>query len=70
MKTFLIIVIIFFGLNGFSQKTIPEVLKKFNKNSVSYISVEELKSKRNVIILDAREKNEFETSHLKFAFFK
>ncbi|WP_395076415.1 rhodanese-like domain-containing protein [Flavobacterium sp.] len=69
MKTFLIIVIIFFGLNGFSQKTIPEVLKKFNKNSVSYISVEELKSKRNVIILDAREKNEFETSHLKNANF-
>ena len=69
MKTFLITLFIFLGLNVFSQKTIPEVLKKFNKNSVPYISVVDLKSKKKIIILDAREIKEFEVSHLKNANF-
>lgn len=69
MKAFLVILYIFLGLNVFAQKTIPEVLKKFNKNSVPYISVVELKSKKKFIILDAREIKEFEVSHLKNANF-
>lgn len=69
MKTFLVILYIFLGLNVFAQKTIPEVLKKFNKNSVPYISTSELKLKKNILILDTREINEFEVSHLKNANF-
>ena len=69
MKAFLIILYIFLGLNVFAQKTIPEVLKKFNKNSVPYISTSELKLKKNILILDTREINEFEVSHLKNANF-
>ena len=52
---------------SFSQKTIPEVLKKFNNNSVPYIYVNELKEKQNLIFLDAREESEFKVSHLKNA---
>ena len=53
--------------NGFSQKTIPEVLKQFNNNSVPYISVAALKLKENILIFDARELKEFNVSHLKNA---
>lgn len=67
MKAFLVILYIFLGLNVFAQKTIPEVLKKFNKNSVPYISTSELKLKKYILILDTREINEFEVSHLKNA---
>lgn len=69
MKAFLVILFIFLVLNVFAQKTIPEVLKKFNKNSVPYISASELKLKKNILILDTREINEFEVSHLKNANF-
>ena len=67
MKKLYIFLFAFLGLNSFSQKTIPEVLKKFNKNSVPYISISELKLKKNIIILDAREEKEFNVSHLKNA---
>jgi rhodanese-related sulfurtransferase len=65
-KIFLGLFITIFSL-GFSQKTIPEVLKKFNKLSVPYITVSELKSKKNLIILDSREPKEFNVSHLRNA---
>ncbi len=67
MKKFILIFIISF--NCFSQKTIPEVLKQFNNNSVSYITVNELKNKENFTLLDAREVSEFNVSHLKNAQF-
>ncbi len=54
---------------SFSQKTIPEVLKKFNNNSVHYITANELKGKQNIVIFDAREEAEFKSSHLKNAQF-
>ncbi len=54
---------------GFSQRTIPEVLKQFNSNSVQYITVNELKSKENILLFDAREQAEFNSSHLKNAQF-
>ncbi len=67
-KITLILFTTFFSI-GFSQKTIPEVLKKFNKLSVPYITVSELNSKKNIIILDSREEKEFQVSHLKNAIF-
>ena len=51
-----------------SQETISDVLKKLNTQSVPYISVQELAMpKTRALILDAREKNEFEVSHIKGA---
>ena len=53
-----------------SQKSIDKVLKAFNNNSVPYISSQELsKLDNNIILLDAREANEYEVSHLKNAIF-
>jgi rhodanese-related sulfurtransferase len=46
------------------QKTIPTVLKKLNKESVPYIYVTELKEKKNLVFIDAREQKEFDVSHI------
>lgn len=54
---------------SFAQKTIPDVIEKFNKNSVPYITVEELKASENVTLLDTREPNEYQVSHIKNAVF-
>ncbi|WP_179318211.1 rhodanese-like domain-containing protein [Winogradskyella helgolandensis] len=55
-----------FLVNG--QESIEKLLKTHNKESVPYISVQELAMpKTNAILLDSRELFEFETSHLKDA---
>jgi len=51
-----------------AQKTISDVLKKYNTESIPYITVDKLKT-NTTILLDAREKKEFEVSHLKNAQF-
>jgi rhodanese-related sulfurtransferase len=43
-----------------------KTLKRFNKESVAYVSVEQLKPE-SVILLDARKKEEYDVSHLKEA---
>jgi rhodanese-related sulfurtransferase len=68
MKNFFLIVFILSTSIGFSQKTIPEVLEQFNKQTVPYITVKELKNKQNVIILDTREEKEYNVSHIKNAY--
>ena len=59
------------SFNLFSQKTINEVIEKYNDGSVAYISVEELTnlSSRNskVRLLDARSFEEYQVSHLENA---
>ncbi len=60
-----IILLLLLSLNCFSQKTIPDVLKQFNSNSVPYITVMELKNKQNIILFDTREESEYKVSHLK-----
>lgn len=49
------------------QKTIPKVLEKLNSKTVPYITVEELQNKKEVVMLDTREINEFNVSHIKNA---
>ncbi|WP_373516965.1 rhodanese-like domain-containing protein [Pricia sp.] len=44
-----------------------KTLKKFNKESVPYISVAALKDINHAILLDAREKEEYDVSHLQNA---
>lgn len=62
----LILICLFF--NGvFSQKTIESTLEKFNSNSVSYISINELKSSKDLILLDTRNKEEYKVSKIKGA---
>lgn len=51
-----------------AQEPIDKLLSKYNSQSIPYISVEELKMQtfnKNVFILDSREIEEFEVSHLK-----
>ena len=75
IKTTLLKHILYFGLLIFSsnflfaQKTIERTLEKFNKKSVPYITVEELQNSKDVILLDAREKKEFDVSHIKNAIY-
>lgn len=53
----------------FSQKSIPQVLKKLNKKTVPYVTANELKSMKSYVILDAREPEEYAVSHIKNAVF-
>jgi rhodanese-related sulfurtransferase len=62
-------IVLFINMICFSQNSINEVLKKMNQNSVAYIQVEDLKKDSNCTILDAREKSEFEVSHIKNAIY-
>ncbi len=51
----------------YGQQKIDDVIKKMNKNTVPYISINDLKKENNVVLLDAREPKEFNISHLKNA---
>lgn len=65
----LLLALFFISVSCVSQKTIPDVIKQFNKNSVAYITVNELKKKKNLILLDTREMEEFNVSHIEKAIF-
>jgi rhodanese-related sulfurtransferase len=67
MRFYLFIIITFFSTLTSAQSSIPQVLKKMNKQSVPYIKVEELKNKSKLVFLDAREPKEFNVSHIKNA---
>lgn len=68
MKKSIFYVLLLFSSLGFSQKTLGEVLSKYNNESIPYITVSEASNlKNNTIFLDAREENEFHVSHIKNA---
>ncbi|WP_345275816.1 rhodanese-like domain-containing protein [Litoribaculum gwangyangense] len=70
MKTSFFFCFIIFSMIGFSQNDISKLLQKYNSESIPYISVETLQEdKSNIIFLDAREKKEFQVSHLKNAIY-
>ena len=51
-----------------SQSDLSGLLKKHNTESIPYITIDSLKTmKDQVVLLDAREKKEFDVSHLKNA---
>ena len=54
-----------YGLHG--QSKIDQALRKFNNNSVPYITAESLTGNTRFLLLDTREKEEFEVSHLENA---
>ena len=66
MKNTFLIPLLLIGSQLFAQKSIDKLLKKYNDNSVAYITPQELaKPKTEVILLDSRELKEYNTSHLK-----
>lgn len=66
----IVLLLICLSCNVFSQSDLNQLLKKYNEETVPYISVDSLQQvSDDVILLDAREKNEFDTSHLKNAQF-
>lgn len=69
MKKIVSLISLFVFSLASGQKNIDSVLKKMNSESVPYIKVSELITKKNVVLLDAREKEEFDVSHLKNAQF-
>ena len=66
MKNKTLYIFLFLSNICFAQDSISELLKKYNSESIPYITVQELaKSKTNTILLDTREQSEFEVSHIK-----
>ena len=65
-----ILLLVFISCNLFSQSDLNQLLKKYNQETIPYISVDSLqKISNDVILLDAREEKEFQTSHLKNALY-
>ena len=70
MKNLITYIILFFSgiLICNAQDSLSELLKKHNSESIPYISVQELAMpKTEVILLDARETEEYNVSHLETA---
>ena len=68
MQKIVILSFLLLSYLGHSQETIRELLKTYNKESIPYISVQELAMpKTEAILLDARELSEFKVSHLEDA---
>ena len=68
MRNLLILTFLLLGFFGNSQETLHELLKTHNKESVPYMSVQELAMpKTEAILLDAREIKEYKVSHIKNA---
>ena len=68
MKNVIFFLLLLGCYSMFAQKPMDKLLKKYNDNSIPYITVQELAMpKTDAIILDSRELKEYETSHLKNA---
>ncbi len=68
MKKTLFFIAILLTFNSNAQETLSELLKKNTTHSVPYITVQELAMPTNkAIIIDAREIEEFQVSHIKKA---
>ncbi|MEM7185577.1 MAG: rhodanese-like domain-containing protein [Bacteroidota bacterium] len=72
-KRSLLFFLFFCGITtGYGQKSLERLLDQYNTRSVPYISVEALKQKQlhgEVIVLDARERREYDVSHIPSSLF-
>jgi len=69
-KATYILLLILCPFLGASQDSLDTLLNQYNNGSIPYISVSELSEVQNeVILLDARELNEYQISHLKGAIY-
>ena len=68
MKYSLVYMLLFFlSSTAVAQKSLDQLLHLFNSESIPYISVEELRMNQlseDLVILDSREMEEFEVSHI------
>ncbi|CAH8285083.1 rhodanese-related sulfurtransferase [Mariniflexile fucanivorans] len=70
MKQLIFILLFFITPLSFCQNSLSDLLSKHNTKNIAYMSVQELAMpKTKALILDAREVNEFNTSHLKNAIY-
>ena len=67
MRFYIYFIPFLFSVALSAQNSIPQVLKKFNQETVPYIKVKDLKDKKNLVFLDAREPKEFNVSHIRNA---
>ncbi len=67
MRKLYTLALILFSNFAFTQQNIKTLLKKLNNESIPYISVKELQNLNAVTLLDAREQNEYDISHIKNA---
>ena len=71
-KIILTIAFLFSVSYCFAQKTLDALLNQYNTQSIPYISVQELRMLQlnsDIAILDSREQNEYEVSHIDGATF-
>ncbi len=79
MKKYILLLLLI-SATSFSQNNLKDVLEKYNTESIPYISVDSLnllikkpfgsaQGDNQFILLDAREKDEFTTSHIQNALF-
>ncbi len=59
--------LLLFAPLGCAQDSISQALQKYNAKTVPYITAEELAKTETMILLDTREKEEYNVSHLKNA---
>lgn len=66
---FVLLIVVFcaFGQSTQAQNKLDRTLKKFNKESVPYIYVNEMTNAENTVLLDTRKREEYAVSHLKNA---
>ncbi len=70
MKLKINYILIFIFLNQtYGQGTFDQMLESFNDQTVPYVTVKELAGWSDVLILDTREKREFDISHIRNAVF-
>ena len=67
MKYILYFITFFMIASADAQTALDSLLQKENQETIPYITVEELAKKENIILLDSREKVEYETSHIENA---
>lgn len=68
MKYSLFTFLILLSFSVKSQSNLSELLDKFNTESVTYITVDSLNEQiESIIVLDAREENEYNISHIENA---
>jgi rhodanese-related sulfurtransferase len=68
MRNLMLLLFVFNVFSNYAQDSISELLKIYNSGSIPYVSVQELAMpKTTAILLDARERSEYEVSHLQNA---
>jgi hypothetical protein len=68
MRIFILSISFFFSVIASAQNSLDELLRLYNTESIPYISVSTLNTIQDtVLVLDARERKEYQISHLKGA---